>query len=107
MTTGLRYTAIAQNDIQVMDAYSTDGKLKEFDMVVLEDDKKFFPPYNGAPLVREETLVKNPQLRTVLDQLGGTLTDESMLQLNYRVEVKGEDPEDVARDFLVSKGLIK
>jgi osmoprotectant transport system substrate-binding protein len=107
MSTGLRYTAIAQNDIQVMDAYSTDGKLKEFNLVVLEDDKKFFPPYNGAPLVREETLAKNPELRAVLDKLGGTLTDDSMLDLNYRVEVKGEDPEDVAKDFLLSKGLIK
>jgi glycine betaine/choline ABC-type transport system substrate-binding protein len=107
MTAGLRYPAIEQNEIQVMDAYATDGKLKEFDMVILEDDKKFFPPYNGAVLVRMETLEKNPGLLDVLNKLGGTMTDEIMQELNYRVEVKEEAVEAVAKDFLTSKGLVK
>jgi osmoprotectant transport system substrate-binding protein len=107
MTAGLRYPAIAQNEIQVMDAYATDGKLKEFDMVILEDDKKFFPPYNGAVLVRMDTLEKNPGLLDVLNKLGGAMSDEIMQELNYRVEVKEEAVEAVAKDFLTTKGLVK
>jgi osmoprotectant transport system substrate-binding protein len=107
MTAGLRYPAIEQNEIQVMDAYATDGKLKEFDMVILEDDKKFFPPYNGAVLVRMDTLEKNPGLLDVLNKLGGAMTDEIMQDLNYRVDVKEEAVEAVAKDFLTTKGLVK
>lgn len=107
MTAGLRYKAIEQNEIQVMDAYATDGKLKEFDMVILEDDKKFFPPYNGAVVVRMDTLEKNPGLLDVLNKLGGTLNDQVMQELNYRVEVKGDAVEAVAKDFLTAKGLVK
>jgi osmoprotectant transport system substrate-binding protein len=107
MTAGLRYPAIGQNEIQVMDAYATDGKLKEFDMVILEDDKKFFPPYNAAVLVRMDTLERNPGLLDVLNKLGGVMSDEVMQELNYRVDVKTETVEAVAKDFLTSKGLIK
>lgn len=107
MTAGLRYKAIEQNEIQVMDAYATDGKLKEFDMVILQDDKKFFPPYNGAVVIRMETLEKNKGLLDVINKLAGTMTDEIMQELNYRVEVKGESVEAVAKSFLTSKGLVK
>lgn len=107
MTAGLRYPAMKQNEIQVMDAFATDGKLKEFDLVILEDDKQFFPPYNGAALVRMATLEQNPGLLDVLNKLGGAMTDEIMQELNYRVEVKGETVEAVAKAFLTSKGLVK
>lgn len=107
MQAGLRYNAIKDSQAQVMDAYATDGKLAEFGMVLLEDDKKFFPPYNGAPLVRQETLEKNPGLKELLDKLGGQISDQEMQQLNYRVEVKGEAVEAVVKDFLTQKGLIK
>ncbi|HLO01590.1 MAG TPA: glycine betaine ABC transporter substrate-binding protein [Symbiobacteriaceae bacterium] len=107
MQTGLRYKAIEQNEAQVMDAYATDGKLAEFGMVLLQDDKKFFPPYNGAPLVRMETLEKNPGLKDLLDKLGGQIKDGEMQQLNYRVEVKAEPVEKVVEEFLKSKGLVK
>jgi osmoprotectant transport system substrate-binding protein len=107
MQTGLRYKAIEQNEAQVMDAYATDGKLAEFGMVVLQDDKKFFPPYNGAPLVRMDTLEKNPGLKDLLDKLGGQINDTEMQQLNYRVEVKAEAVETVVKEFLKSKGLVK
>lgn len=107
MTAGLRYKAIEQNEIQVMDAYATDGKLKEFDMVILQDDKKFFPPYNGAVVIRMDTLEKNKGLLDVINKLAGTMTDEIMQELNYRVDVKGESVEAVAKSFLTSKGLVK
>ncbi len=107
MTAGLRYTAMQQNEIQVMDAYATDGKLKEFDMVILQDDKGFFPPYNGAVIVRMDTLEKNAGLMDVLNKLSGQLNDETMQELNYRVDVKGESVEKVAADFLKSRSLVK
>lgn len=107
MQTGLRYKAIEQNDAQVMDAYATDAKLPEFGMVTLQDDKNFFPPYNGAPLVRQETLEKNPGLKELLDKLGGQINDQEMQQLNYKVEVKGEAVETVVKEFLKAKGLVK
>ncbi|HYG58290.1 MAG TPA: glycine betaine ABC transporter substrate-binding protein [Symbiobacteriaceae bacterium] len=107
MTAGLRYNAIQQDEIHVMDAYATDGKLKEFDMMILKDDKNFFPPYNGAVLVRMETLEKNAGLMDVLNKLAGQLNDETMQELNYRVDVKGESVETVAGDFLKSKSLVK
>jgi osmoprotectant transport system permease protein len=107
MTAGLRYKAIAENQIQVMDAYATDGKLKEFGLVILPDDKRFFPPYKGAMVVRQETLKRFPQLMGIIDRLAGTITDDLMREMNYRVEVKGETVETVAREFLRAKGLVK
>ncbi len=107
MQTGLRYKAIENGDIQVMDAYATDGKLKEFDMKLLVDDKNFFPPYNAAMLVRMDTVKKYPELMEAIDKLAGKLTDEKMQELNYLVDVKGEDVQKVAKDFLTKEGLIK
>lgn len=106
MTSGLRYPAMQQNEIQVMDAYATDGKLKQFDLVVLEDDKKFFPPYRAAMIMRQDTLAKNPGVLEAINRLSGTMTDEIMRDLNYRVEVKGEAVQAVAADFLRRQGII-
>jgi osmoprotectant transport system substrate-binding protein len=106
MTAGLRYKAVEQGEIQVMDAYATDGNLKAFDMVILEDDKKFFPPYYGAPLVRIATLEKYPELEPLLNKLGNTMNDEIMQELNYRVAVEEETVEAVASDWLKSMNLI-
>ena len=106
MQTGLRYLAIEKGEVQVMDAYATDGKLKEFDMVVLEDDKKFFPPYNGAAIVRMDTLEKHPEVMVAINKLAGMLDDETMQEINYRIDVKTESVQAVAKDFLKSKGLI-
>lgn len=106
MTAGLRYPAMQQRAIDVMDAYATDGKLKQFGLVLLADDKRFFPPYKGAMIVRQDTLAKNPGLLEALDRLGGTMTDEIMRDLNYRVEVEGQTVQSVATAFLQSKGLL-
>lgn len=106
MKPGLRWAAIEDGSVQVIDAFATDGNLKAFDMKILEDDKDFFPPYNAAVLVRMDTLEANPGLKELLDSLGGRLSDEKMQELNYRVAMLEEDPADVARDFLKSEGLI-
>ena len=103
---GLRYTSLEKNETQVVDAFTTDGLLKKFDLKLLKDDKQFFPPYHAVPLIRAETLKKYPELREVLALLDNSLTDESIRDLNYRVD-KGEQSRDVAEEFLRSKNLIK
>lgn len=106
METGLKYRAIQQNEVQLINAFSTDGKLPAFDLIVLEDDKNFFPPYKAAPLVRMETLKKHPELEGVLDTLGGQISDAEMQQMNFLVDEEGRNEVEVVREFLQSKGLI-
>ena len=103
----LRYQAIETGDINIMDAYSTDSELKEYNMTVLEDDKELFPPYQGSPLLMKKTLDKHPELERVLNQLAGKVTDDEMREMNYRVNSDGESAADVAREFLVNKDLVK
>lgn len=109
-TTGLdgtpRYTALENGEVDVIDAFATDGLLKKYDLVVLKDDLQFFPPYYGVPVFREAVLKDYPELEQVCNNLSKELDDETMMELNYRVDEKGEEPEDVAKDFLESKGLI-
>ncbi len=102
----LRYTAIANNEAQVISAFATDGLLVDFDLVVLEDDASFFPAYSAVPFVRNETLEKHPELEAVLNELNGVLTDDVMRDLNYKVDVEKQDPARVARDFLMTEGYI-
>ena len=102
---GLRYTALQKNETQALDAFSTDGLLKKFDLKLLKDDKNFFPPYYAVPIVNESTLKKYPELKGVLNLLAGKITEEDMRNLNYRVD-NGEQSRTVAEDFLRSKHLM-
>ena len=107
MEPALRYQAIQSGDIQITDAYSTDAELARYDLVVLEDDKQLFPPYQGAPLMKEALLKKHPELEGVLNKLAGKITESQMSQMNYQVGVEGKSANQVARDFLVKEGLMK
>lgn len=107
MEPALRYQAIQSGDIQITDAYSTDAELARYDLVVLEDDKQLFPPYQGAPLMKEALLKKHPELEGILNQLAGKITAEQMSQLNYQVGVEGKSANQVARDFLIQEEIIK
>ena len=107
MEPALRYQAIQSGDIQITDAYSTDAELARYDLVVLEDDKQLFPPYQGAPLMKEALLKKHPELEGVLNKLAGKITEIQMSQMNYQVGVEGKPAAKVARDFLVKEGFIK
>ncbi|MDR3115313.1 MAG: glycine/betaine ABC transporter substrate-binding protein [Treponema sp.] len=102
----LRYTAMAKDEIQVTDAFSTDGLLLEYDLVVLEDDRQFFPPYYAAPIIRAQTAARYPELQTLLLKLSHILDDEAMRELNYRVDVLKENPTETAQNFLKARGLI-
>jgi osmoprotectant transport system substrate-binding protein/osmoprotectant transport system permease protein len=103
---GLAYEAIRTGEIDLVDAYTTDGKLKRYPLRVLVDDKGFFPPYNAAPVVRGATLRAHPGLRDVLDRLAFRIPDTTMIDLNYQVEEQGRGFREVARDFLVRERLL-
>ena len=107
MEPALRYQAIQSGDIQITDAYSTDAEIARYDLVVLEDDKHLFPPYQGAPLMKTELLEKHPELEAVLNKLAGKITESQMSQMNYQVGVEGKSAETVAREFLLQEGILQ
>ena len=107
MEIGLKYKAIANKEVNVINAFSTDGLLITHKLRVLADDKKFFPPYYGAFLVRMSTLEKQPQLEAVLDKLAGKITDAEMQKLNFEVDQEKKDPAAVVKTFLKAKGLVR
>lgn len=104
---GLRYQALLNNQADVAEAFGTDGELSAFNLVVLEDDKNLFPPYQVAPVVRQEALDANPGIRDALNALAPKLTNETMQRLNYEVSGKQREPAEVAKEFLTQKGLLK
>ena len=106
MEPALRYTAIANGSIGVTDVYSTDSQIISNKLKVLEDDKKLFPPYQAAPLMRSESLEKYPELEKALNKLAGKITSDQMAEMNYEVDVEGRPARDVAREFLINEGLI-
>ncbi|AYC30416.1 glycine betaine ABC transporter substrate-binding protein [Paenisporosarcina cavernae] len=100
------YEALKQGDVDVIPAFTTDGRIERFDLQTTKDDKGFFPKYDAAPVVRMEALETYPELEDTLNELAGKITEKEMQQMNARVDIDGEKAEDVARDFLVGKGLI-
>ena len=102
----LRYTAIESGDVNLIDAYSTDAQLAEYNLVVLEDDQDLFPPYQGAPLMMTALLDDHPEIAEILSVLDGRITDDQMRDMNYEVDFEDRPAEDVARDFLISEGLL-
>lgn len=101
------YQAIHKGELDVISGYSTDGRLKAFNLITLEDDKHIFPPYYVAPVVRNSVLKKYPELAPALNLLSGLINDSIMTELNYRADYLKQSPDRVAKDFLVSKGLWK
>jgi osmoprotectant transport system substrate-binding protein len=104
---GLRYKGLVDGEADVAVAFGTDGEIGAFNLVVLEDDKQLFPPYQIAPVVRQETLDANPKVAEALNALAPKLTSEVMQQLNYEVSGKQREPADVAREFLTQAGVLK
>ncbi|MEB2299170.1 osmoprotectant update ABC transporter permease/substrate-binding subunit OpuFB [Lysinibacillus xylanilyticus] len=102
----LRYQAIESGNIDLLDAYSTDSEIRQYHLQVLADDQQLFPPYQGAPLLRKETLEKYPEIETALNKLANQITDDEMREMNYRVNVEGQKIEDVAREYLIKAGLL-
>jgi osmoprotectant transport system permease protein len=101
------YKAAYENQLDVISGYSTDGRLKAYNLIVLNDDKGIFPPYYAAPIVRGDALKRFPELEKTLNLLSGKINDSIMTDLNYRTDYLHQTPERVAEDFLKAKGLLK
>ena len=106
MDTGLVYAALRDAQVDVGLVFATDGRIPAFDFVVLADDKGFFPSYSLTPVVRKETLDKNPKLAEHLNGLSAKLDDATMAKLNATVDVEKKTIEEVSTSFLKSQGLI-
>jgi osmoprotectant transport system substrate-binding protein len=107
MAIGLRYQAIANKQVDVVNGYSTDGMISAMKLVRLKDDKGLWPPYYLAPVVRKDTLDANPRIAEVLNSVSAMLNESNMADMNYKVDGEKMEPKDVARDFLKSKGVVK
>lgn len=107
MDIGLKYKAINAKEVDVMNIFTTDGQLSASDVVVLVDDKSFFPNYYCGTVVRSESLEKFKNLEKALMKMQNILTDSEMAKLNYEVETNNKDEKVVAKEFLKSKGIIK
>jgi glycine betaine/choline ABC-type transport system substrate-binding protein len=100
------YQAVDSGDVDVISAFATDGRIPALNLVVLEDDLAFFPPYFAAPVVRQDLLAEDPGVGQVLNQLAGKIDDATMAGLNAQVDVEKMAEADVAKSFLQEQGLI-
>jgi osmoprotectant transport system substrate-binding protein len=107
MAIGLRYQALANKQIEVVNGYSTDGMISALKLKRLKDDKNLWPPYYLAPVVRKDALDANPKIAEVLNQVSALLNEASMAEMNYKVDGDKEEPKDVARAFLKAKGIVR
>ncbi len=105
LSIGLMYDALKNGDVDVISGFSTDGRIKAYDLVILEDDKQYFPPYHAAPLMREDLVKRFPEVKAALDRLKNVISDADMVAMNYAVDEEHKPITDVARQFLQSKGF--
>ncbi len=107
-TGSLRYQALLDGEVDVVVAFGTDGAIGGNDLVLLQDDKVFYPIYNVAPVIRQDTLQKYPQIAEILNKVAPLLTDSVMSDLNWQVDGPDKkEPAAVAKAFLQENGLIK
>ncbi|MFF3559104.1 glycine betaine ABC transporter substrate-binding protein [Streptomyces sp. NPDC002574] len=108
MDTGVIYTQIPKRGSCLLgEVYTTDGRIASLHLEVMEDDKHFFPNYDAAPVINSKALKRWPVIRDLLDPISRKLTTAVGRELNARVDVRGEDPRQVAKDWLVEEGFIK
>lgn len=103
----IMYKAAYEGKVDVISGSSTDGRVKAYDLLVLQDDKHIFPPYYAAPIVRQDVLDKYPELSMALNKLSGTINDSVMTALNYRVDILKQSPAVVAKEFLAAHQLLQ
>ncbi|MFV0436429.1 MAG: glycine betaine ABC transporter substrate-binding protein [Desulfopila sp.] len=106
MSSGLIYKAVQDDQIDVGLAFATDGRIKGFDLVVLDDDKHYFPVYNPAPVLRTETAEKYPELTDIFAGLREKLDTAAMTNLNYQVDIEHKNVKEAAVDWLKTEGLL-
>lgn len=106
MALDLTYAALSSRKVDMIAGNSTDGRIASLDLVQLEDDRHYFPPYEGVFLTREDTLARVPVLKEILQRLGGAISTEDMRKLNYEVDGAKRDKKNVAREWLLRKGFV-
>ncbi len=106
MDLGLLYRALENRSVDVVAGNNTDGLIAALGLVVLEDDKRYFPPYDAVPVVRPQLFQECPQARAAFERLAGRITADDMRRMNYAVDGQKKDATEVARDFLTSQGLL-
>ncbi len=107
MDLGLLTRALKEHQIDLAAGNATDGLIPALDLVVLEDDRHYFPPYEAVPVMRAQTLREHPEVGQALDELADKISDEEMQRLNYAVDGQHRDAKQVVHEFLKSKGLVK
>jgi len=100
MELGLTYRALAEQRVDLIAGDSTNGLIAALDLFVLEDDQQYFPPYDGVPVFRSETLQRYPQLREIINRLAGTIDEDQMRRMNYQVDGEGKLVKEVVGEFL-------
>ncbi|WP_088547695.1 glycine betaine ABC transporter substrate-binding protein [Paenibacillus aquistagni] len=106
MEQSLVYQAVSNQQVDIVLAYSTDPRLKEYDLVTLEDDKKFFPPFDASPVIRGETLQAYPETREVIQELIGKIDAKTMIELSYQVDIEKKSEREVAIQYLKDQGYL-
>lgn len=106
MDLGLLYRALENNQVDLVAGSNTDGLIAALDLVVLEDDRHYFPPYDAVPIVRRQTLEQHPEIRSALGGLSGRIDAEEMRRLNYAVDGEKKDAAAVVKEFLDQKKLV-
>ncbi|MFE2045397.1 glycine betaine ABC transporter substrate-binding protein [Streptomyces sp. NPDC059477] len=107
MDAGIIYTQTAKGACTYGEVFTTDGRIKSMNLVVMQDDRKFFPVYNAAPEINTKALEKWPAIADVLDPITRKLNNEVAQTLNAKVDVDGDDPHDVALDWLKGEGFVR
>ncbi|SMQ16635.1 osmoprotectant transport system substrate-binding protein [Streptomyces sp. Ag82_O1-12] len=107
MDTGIIYTQTAKGNCTYGEVFTTDGRIKSMNLVVMDDDKKFFPNYNVAPMINAKSMKEWPAIAEVLNPVTAKLNNSVAQTLNAKVDVDGEDPHQVALDWLVQEGFVK
>lgn len=104
---GLLYGAVRDGEVDVITCNSTEGRIQSMDLVLLEDDLEFYPPYHAAPVVRQDLLEKAPEVADILNTLAGEIDDARITELNFLADEEGREPTDIVRDFLTEGGYIE
>jgi len=105
MALGLLTRALKEKQVDLIAGNNTDGLIPALDLVVLEDDRHYFPPYEAVPIMREQMIERHPEVKAAVEELGGKISDDDMRQLNYAVDGQQRDAKQVVREFLRKKGL--
>ncbi|KOP69038.1 glycine/betaine ABC transporter substrate-binding protein [Bacillus sp. FJAT-18019] len=107
MEISLVYSAVANEQVDIVLAYSTDSRLKAYELQTLQDDKQFFPPYDASPVLRSDLLKEHPEIQDAIAPIIGKLNADTMISLNYQVDIEKKSEREVAIAYLKEQGLLK